>query len=101
MYLDKFIKSDCDDFTSHYPDIQITDGKDISFNNITAKIKYLSGKSYGNYEAVAYIDAKKTCVMIVLSSRTKEGFDNALGSFDSLVKSYWFISDKVKIKKTK
>lgn len=100
--LDQLIKYDLDNFKSNYSDIKITDGKDLQINdNVIARIKYLSGKSYGNYEAMAYIDAGKTGVMIIMSSRTKEGFDNSLTAFEDLVKSYFFIADKVTIEKNK
>jgi hypothetical protein len=98
--LDQLIKFDIDDFKSQYSDLKIEKGNDITITekNI-AKVYYLSGKSYGNFEAMAYIDAGKTGIMIIMSSRTKEGFDNSLTAFESLVKSYFFIADKVKIEK--
>ena len=100
--LDQLIKYDLDNFKSNYSDIKITDGKDLQIkDNVIARIKYLSGKSYGNYEAMAYIDAGKTGVMIIMSSRTKVGFDNSLTAFEDLVKSYFFMADKVIIKKNK
>lgn len=98
--IEQLIKFDLDKFKKNYSDIQITDGKDITIKgNVIAKIKYLSGKSYGNYEAISYIDAGKTGVMIVISSRTKDEFDNSLPAFESLVKSYLFMADKVVIDK--
>ncbi len=100
--LDQLIKYDLNQFKSNYSDIKITDGKDIQIKEgVIAKIKYLSGKSYGNYEAMAYIDTGKIGVMIIMSSRTKEGSDNSLTAFEDLVKSYFFITDKVIIEKTK
>ncbi len=100
--LDQLIKYDLENFRSNYPDIKITDGKDILIKNkVLAKIKYLWGKSYGNFEAMAYIDAGKTGIMIIMSSRAKEGFDNSLKAFEDLVKSYFFIADKVVIDKNK
>ena len=97
--LDKLIKYDLDDFKRNYSDIIIVDGKDILIGkNVIAKIKYLSGKSYKNFEAIAYIDAGKTGVMIVISSRTKKGFNNSLIAFEELVKSYFFMTNKVILK---
>jgi hypothetical protein len=96
--LEELIKYDLNSFKKEYPDIQITDEKDIAINsNLIAKVKYLSGKSYGNFEAMAYIDAGKTGVMLILSSRSKDGFQNSLSAFEALVKSYIFIADKVVI----
>jgi len=94
--IDQLIRYDLDVFKSNFSDLNITDGKDILIkDNKIAKVKYLSGKSYGNYEAMAYIDAGKTGVMIIMSSRTREGFDNSLTAFEDLVKSYFFMADKV------
>jgi len=96
--LDQLIKYDLTKFKTDYSDIKITDGKDIIIkDNVIAKVRYLLGNSYGNFEAMAYIDAGKTGVMIILSSRSQEGFENSLPAFESLVKSYFFIGDKVKI----
>src|SRR6187551_113558 len=42
--LEKLIKYDLDVFKNKYPDIRISEGKDISIkNNVLAKVKYLSG----------------------------------------------------------
>ena len=98
--LEQLIKYDLDGFKREYKDIEITDGSDIQINeNVIAKIKYLSGKSYGNYEAIAYIDAGKTGVMIIMSSRSEMGFKSSLTAFEDLVKSYFYMADKVNIKK--
>lgn len=100
--LDLLIKYDLDNFKSNYSGIKITDGNDIVIkDNIIAKVKYLSGKSYGNYEAMAYIDAGKTGIMIIMSSRTEDGFDSSLTAFENLVKSYFFMGEKVVIEKKK
>jgi len=97
--LEQLIKYDINSFKKEYPDIQITDESDIVIkDSLIAKVKYLSGKSYGNYEAMAYIDAGKAGVMLILSSRSKDGFQDSLSAFESLVKSYFFISNKVEIK---
>lgn len=98
--LDLLIKYDNDDFIKNYPDILITNGEDIVLRDGNlAKVKYLYGKSYKNYEAVAYIDAGKTCILIVLSSRSKDEYESSLTAFVNLVKSYWFMTDKVQNKK--
>lgn len=100
--LDQLIKYDLDNFKKEYSDILIIDAKDIVIKeNVIAKVKYLSGKSYGNYESIAYINGGKTGVMIIVSSRTKQGFDNSLLAFESLVKSYFFMTDQMIIDKKK
>lgn len=98
--LEQLIKYDLNNFKKNYDGILITDGKDIMISgNVVGKIKYLSGESYGNYEAISYIDAGKVGVLIVLSSRTKDGFETSLPAFEDLVKSYLFLADKVVIDK--
>jgi hypothetical protein len=94
--IDKLITYDTNNFRRQYPDLNISVGKDIFIKpGLIAKVNYLSGISYGNYEAIAYIDAWKTGVMIVLSSRDKNGFQDSLVAFENLVKSYLFMADKV------
>lgn len=94
--LDQLIKYDLDNFRKNYSDLKITEGNDIWIKEgVVAKVKYLSGQSYGNHEAISYIEAGKTGVMIIMSSRTKEGFENSLEAFESLVKSYLLMSEKV------
>ena len=100
--LEQLIKYDLDNFKKEYFDIEIIDAQDIVIKeNVIAKVKYLSGKSYGNYESIAYINGSKTGVMIVMSARTKQGFDDSLRAFESLVKSYLFMTDQLIIDKKK
>lgn len=56
-----------------------------------------SDPANNNYEMVAYIAEKKGVVMIVISSRNKNGCINNYKSFESLVRSYKFLTDKVNI----
>ena len=98
--LEQLIKYDLDNFKKKYSDIQIVDAKEIVIKGkVVAIVKYLSGKSYRNFEAMAYINAPKTGIMIVMSSRTKKGYDDSLIAFESLVRSYLFMADKVIIEK--
>ena len=87
-------------FKKKYPGIKITEEKNIIINgNTTAIVRFFGSKSYGNYEAIAYIDAGKTGIMIVMSSRTESGFKKAYEKFVELVKSYEFLQDKSILKK--
>ncbi len=96
--LKKLIRYDLDNFKRNYPDIKISNEKRIKIEKgVIAEVKYLSGKSYKNFEAIAYVDAGLTGVMIIMSSRTREGFLDSLVAFESLVKSYRFIADKVEM----
>jgi hypothetical protein len=95
----QLIDYDIATYKNDEPSIQIKTEADISIReNLSASIRYFFGK---NYESVAYIDAGKTGVLIIMSSRTKEGFDESINSFIDLVKSYLFISNKVVIQENK
>ncbi len=63
----------------------------------TAKVKYFSNPKYPRYEAVAYIDGHKAGVIIVMSAKSKNDFDKNLPVFEDLVKSYFFVADKVSV----
>lgn len=94
--LDELITFDIENFTSHYADLKIEDAPSILIEEDNyARIKYLSGDSYGNYEAIAYIDAGKTGVMLIVSSRTNEGFNASLDAFHDLINSYFFIAEEI------
>ena len=64
-----------------------------------AVVRYLSGTSGGNWEAVAYINEKKIVTEIVLSARNQAQFKASLPVFRQLVGSYHFLTNKVKIMK--
>jgi hypothetical protein len=65
----------------------------------TATIYHYTGDKWNNYEAVAYIEEKKTINFVVLSSRTKEWFDKSQDTLRAIMESYQFVSDTVDVKK--
>jgi hypothetical protein len=71
--------------------IQTSDGKR------TAHIFFFEGDAWGNYEAAGYVEEAKTINFIILSSRTEAAFRESLPAFESLLASYVFITDQVKI----
>ena len=73
--------------------IPVGDGKE------RAVVKYFSGDSGGNFDAVAYIEENKVVVTLVLNSRTEKDFQSALPAFRQLVGSYRFISENVTFQK--
>ncbi|MGG9971981.1 hypothetical protein ACQ33O_09335 [Ferruginibacter sp. SUN002] len=100
--IDDLIEKDGKDFIRNYADIKIVVKDDIKINDSTkAKVRYLSGKSYGNFEAMAYIDAGSSWSMIILTCRTQEGFNSSTDAFNTLVKSYYFLSNKIEIEDKK
>ncbi len=64
-----------------------------------AKIYHYEGDSFGNYEAVAYIEEEKTINFIVYTSRSKEAFEASIQKFHDIVDSYFFITDQVDMEK--
>jgi hypothetical protein len=53
-----------------------------------AQIYYFAGDKFGNLEATAYIQAKRSIHFITLSSRDQESFRQALPAFHAVVTSY-------------
>jgi hypothetical protein len=53
-----------------------------------AHIYYFTGDNFGNYEATAYVQGKKTIDFITLSARNRKAFQDSLPAFRSLVTSY-------------
>jgi predicted extracellular nuclease len=94
------INADINGFRAESSALKIEDAKAIDLGKgKTAIIKYFSGDSHGNYEALAYVDEAKSVVLIVLTARTKQDFDSSLGAFQGLVGSYFFLTDQVYIQK--
>ncbi|MBK7183281.1 MAG: hypothetical protein IPH89_10275 [Bacteroidetes bacterium] len=50
-----------------------------------------------NFERVAYIAEKKGVAMIIITSRTKNGLEKNAKKFQSLTKTYRFLTDQVKL----
>lgn len=87
--LEKVISQDLADFQKEAPKLTITHGNSVITKGWKpAEIYYLSGDKHQNYEAVAYIEEPTAFMMIVLNSRNKAAFDNALETFEHLVMSY-------------
>ena len=56
-----------------------------------AEVRYFSTDGGKPHEAVAYVAEEELVFLLVLSSRTPDGFHKALPAFQSLVKSYNFV----------
>jgi hypothetical protein len=50
-----------------------------------------------NFERVAYIAENKGVAMIIITSRTKNGLEKNTKKFQSLIKTYRFLTDQVKL----
>jgi hypothetical protein len=91
------ITSDSVQFQQAAPQLRVKRLSPIQIGKDKKAIIY-SYSSEGNYETVAYLGEKKGVIVIVLSSKNKNGPVNYNRSFESLVKSYRFLTDKVNIK---
>ena len=96
--LKNVIASDSIQFKSNSPQLSIKHQSPITISKgKKAEVYNYSGDVNGNYEVVAYITENKGVSMIILSSRNKNGCINNYKMFESLVKSYKFLTDKVNI----
>ena len=96
--VEELMAYDLAQFRKHSPTLEVTEPSSIPTRKGTALVRRFTGDQHGNYEAVAYIDEEQTIIMLVLSSRTKNGFDEAYPSFEELVKSYQFLTTDVRMK---
>ena len=93
---EKIVADDIAAYKTHSSNIKVMDADPLpTANGKNALVKYFSGDINGNYEAVAYVDEEKFIVILVLTSKTKSGFESSLPAFKELVASYLFITDKV------
>jgi hypothetical protein len=65
----------------------------------TAKLYYFTGDKWNNYEAVAYVEERKTINFVVLTTKSKTLFDESQQALRGIMASYTFISDAVDIQK--
>lgn len=90
--------ADSVDFKTQSPGIVIGKQESIPIGKTSmARVNSYSDATNKSYEMVAYIPEKKGVVMIVISSRNKNGCINNYKAFESLVRSYKFLTDKVNI----
>lgn len=95
--IEKLISHDVSQFKKNSPSIEIEDSPSIvTFDNKEVIIKKFFDDK--NYEAVGYLDEKKIIVILVLTSRDEQDFEESLSAFEELVKSYYLISEDVEIK---
>jgi hypothetical protein len=65
-----------------------------------AEVWRFHGDKWGNYEAIAYIPAKKIISFVVITGRTQKLFDQAFPKFRELVTSFQWSTEEVHIDKT-
>jgi hypothetical protein len=88
------IAADSIEFKKTSPELRIKKQSSIQAGKNKRAVVY-SFSAPGNYETVAYLPEKKGVILLVISSKNKNGCINNYQSFESLVKSYRFLTDKV------
>ncbi len=63
----------------------------VSEKNNFARVRYFSEDGGPPHEAVAYVPDKDLVMLLVLSSHTPQGFQQALGAYRKLVESYAYV----------
>jgi hypothetical protein len=97
--LQELIDYDVAQFRARAPQLKVTAREDLATGSGKAVVWQFEGDEHGNFEAVAYIDEKEAIVMLVLTARTRELFDQEYPSFEKLVGSYRFLTADVRTEK--
>jgi hypothetical protein len=98
--LDGLIAGDLERQRQESPELRVQPGEAIALTDGTkATVNHLSGDRWGNHESIAYIEAPTVWVMVVLSSRDESAYTAALPAFNSLTRTYKFLTSQVDIKK--
>jgi len=98
--LEEIIKDDLDHMKEGAPNFKALDQESIKCTQgAKAQIKFLSGDKFKSFEAIAYIEEPKKVVIIVLTARDEANFKSSVEPFKQLVKSYFWMTDNVKIEK--
>ena len=82
-------------FHKNAPKGKVTDGGTIqTTGRKTAVVRYFSYDGGPAHEAVAYVPEAELVMLLVLSSKTPEGFQGALAAYRELVQSYAWVASK-------
>jgi hypothetical protein len=96
--LREVIQYDSTAFIARAPKMKIkAKGKIQIAKNKNAIVYEYSDAENKNFERVAYIAEKKGVAMIIITSRTKNGLEKNTKKFQSLIKTYRFLTDQVKL----
>ncbi len=75
----------------------IEGGKYTTGGNKVATVRYFSESGGAPHEAVAYVPEADLVMLVVLSARTPEGFQRALGAYRELVGSYAWVASNTEL----
>jgi hypothetical protein len=97
--VEQVIKNDLEEFKNANKDSTVSSMPIIFTRNKKKAItKFFYDAAHKNYENVAYIDEPKVVVIMVLTSRNKEGYSKSVSAFRNLVASYFFVDELVNVK---
>jgi hypothetical protein len=91
------MKDDWERTTKASPRAQIRELKPIKTPDGEARVQQFEHSAFGRFEAVAYIDAPKTLVMIIITSKDEQSYRRDYPAFKELVQSYKFWTTEVTI----
>lgn len=93
--LKEFMEYDLSDFREHNPGMTYEDAEDLPMkNNHVAKLRYFYGVNKGSSEAIAYIDEEKIVALIVVSSKSQKGLNDAMPLLRNMLKTYAYMDVK-------
>lgn len=93
--LKELMAYDLAEFQQNNPDMTYDDAPDLAMKNKRiAKVRYFHGVNKGSSEATAYIDEDKIVAMVVVSSRTQKGLDDAMPILRDMLQSYAYMDVK-------
>lgn len=97
--MDQLITYDLAQIKKHRARTKIKDQANIytETQGRLAVIKHIYGDLYGNYEAIAYINERYGCVMIIMTARSKKELIKNIQAFEQLLHSYLYISSDINL----
>jgi hypothetical protein len=93
--LEDLIAYDMEQAKKNQPTLAVEEGDSIQISNgVSGRVVSFTGGKPFRSERVAYIDAPKVFVMLIVTGKEKLSADEE-AAFRSLAKSYSFLADKV------
>lgn len=95
--LEEFALESVESFKEQQPTVEVTEAPPLpTHDKKPAIVRYFSGDKWDNHEAVAYIDGDDIRLVVVLSSRSKETFDNSIAAFHEFIRTAYFADMTIK-----
>jgi hypothetical protein len=92
------IAEDEKSFKKNSPHGKVSDGGTIqTTGKKTAVVRYFSSNGGPAHEAVAYVPEAEMVMLLVLSSKTPQGFQGALAAYREMVQSYAWVASNAEL----